>query len=404
MKQVLYVHEAPSVGQSLKRIIQGSRLDWDVSLASNGAQALEMMRQRPFDAVVCDLHLSDISGPQVLKQARDQYPQAIRLAFSNTVNKELTMEVTKYAHQFVASPADPEEIIVVLQRAFLLGASFPQENLKKLISRLNKLPSLPTLYTAIMEEIQSPQTSVEKVGTIIERDPSMCAKILQMVNSAFFGVRQNITNPVQATSFLGVETIKDLALAMKLFAQFNSQILKELGMGSLWDHSAATALYARTIARHENQDKKMTGNSFTAGILHDIGKLVLTENFPKPYYDAIRRSISHAEVLQDAEKSVFGVSHAEVGAYLLGIWGLPDKVIEAVAYHHQPMKAMTSGFSALTAVHAANYLDHQLHPRNVQSRMRRLDMEYLQRIGLSGHEIQWEQSCLDADNSNKVEG
>ncbi len=393
MKRILFVEGEPGLGAALVRVLQSSRLEWEVDLVNSGSQAIDAIEFKPYEALICAINLADIPGLQVLKAARDISPQTLRIALASTVYREMGIEAAKYAHQIIIVPTEAEEVVSILQRAFILEAPFVQDDLKKIIARLNKLPSLPALYVAIMEEVQSQHTSVERIGAIIERDPGMSAKILQIVNSAFFGLKQTISNPVQATSFLGVETIRDLALSMSIFAQFNSQLIKELGLGMLWDHSTTTGFFARTIAHIENQSKNITGDAFTAGILHDVGKLILAENLPRQYYTALRLASSKNKPQFEAEREVFGVSHAEVGAYLLGIWGLPDGVVDTVAYHHTPAKYDSHIYLPLIAVHVANTLDHHLHPRNAQSRVRGFDMDYLTRLGLSSHLPVWEEEC-----------
>ncbi len=393
MKRILFVDDDPNVRQGLKRMLYSMRLDWEIEFAESGSQGLELMRHKSYDALVCDMRMPGLSGLDTLKIVSELYPQTIRFVLSGMVDHETSLQVTEFAHQFLTKPCEAKVLISTLQRAFAVGGSINQDGLKKLISRLKKLPSLPSLYTNIIEEIQSPQTSLERIGAIIERDPSMCAKVLQLVNSAFFGMKQNIVDPIQATSFLGVDIIKDLVLSINVFSQFNPQLIRRLGIGALWDHSTLVGVYAKTIAKAESQTKDILGFAFTAGVLHDIGKLVLAENMPAEYASALRTSARNGVALYETEKEIFGATHAQVGAYLLGIWGLAASVVEAIEYHHTPMEIPGTSFSAATSVYAANTIDHRLHTRSWARKKQGIQLEYLEKLGLKDHYSQWETSC-----------
>jgi putative nucleotidyltransferase with HDIG domain len=207
----------------------------------------------------------------------------------------------------------------------------------------------------IMEEVESPSASLEHIGTIISQDPAMSAKILQLVNSPFFGLSRLVANPSQAATLLGIDIIRGLVLCIDVFSQFNSSTLDKLGISLLWDHSIRTASYAKKIAHYENADKKTVDYAFIGGVLHDIGKLVLADNLPVQYYSALSTSSRKEIELYVAENDIFGTTHSQIGAYLLGLWGLPQPIIEAVAFHHSPLDCPIKIFNGLTATHAANY-------------------------------------------------
>jgi putative nucleotidyltransferase with HDIG domain len=221
----------------------------------------------------------------------------------------------------------------------------------------------------------------------------MTAKILQLVNSAFFGIRRRIASPIDAASYLGLETIQSLVLSVQAFSQFDSARSGGLSVERIWSHSMMTAAMAKRIAGLEQAHKGMMDEAFTAGLLHDIGRLVLGSSLPEEYQTAVAHSGEEEGRLCEYESQELGATHAEVGAYLLGLWGLPDSIVEAVALHHRPRDAAQTAFSLLTAVHAAEAMEPKLGPHAGNANAGALDMEYLQNIGLTGRADAWREDC-----------
>jgi HD-like signal output (HDOD) protein len=210
----------------------------------------------------------------------------------------------------------------------------------------------------------------------------MSAKLLQLVNSSFFGLSTRVASTVRAVNLLGIETIKTLVLSVKIFSEFDRPGMPSVS--TLWDHSLLTGMIARSIATQEDLAQNQIDEAFTAGLLHDIGKLILLDKLPERYTDIIQMSGDDKRPIWEAEQTVLGTSHAQVGAYLLGIWGLSGSLVEAVGYHHCPGKCWSGGFSTLTAVHLADCAEHQSRG---ESNRDRLDMDYLEKLGISSDRL-----------------
>jgi HD-like signal output (HDOD) protein len=244
------------------------------------------------------------------------------------------------------------------------------------------------LYHRIVHELRDPNVDLMRIGDIIAQDQAMTAKILQLVNSAFFGLSRRICDPKDAVVQLGVEMIKSLVLAIHVFSegQLNSNTKSE--MTALHQHSLNVALFSRTIFELEEQPKGLVGTAFTAGLLHDMGRLVMLINFSDIWQQNAICASNHAVSLLDAEKAAFGVNHSEIGAYLLGIWGLPSALVDAAMFHHNPLPCARRGFSPLTAVHVANVIasNPQISLTNLQAQ---LDVKYLAEIGMSERVPVW---------------
>jgi putative nucleotidyltransferase with HDIG domain len=241
----------------------------------------------------------------------------------------------------------------------------------------------------MVEALQSPDCPIEQIGEIISGDPALTASILKLVNSAFFGFAREVSSVVEAIQMLGVGVIRSLALCVELFSRFDGVVFKECSVDLIWNHSFQTAILARNIVRREGHDEKMMETAFTAGLLHDVGKLVLAANVPVRYREVVSQARDRNCSLFVVEHEVFQATHAEVGAYLLGIWGLPTALVEAVAFHHTPGASADTGFSALTAVHAANVLCQGSGACTTDTAHTPVDLEYLARLGLKDRMPVW---------------
>jgi HD-like signal output (HDOD) protein len=248
---------------------------------------------------------------------------------------------------------------------------------------------LPSIYTEIMDELQSPNASIRKVGEIVAKDVGMTAKILQIVNSAFFGLRRHVADPAQAASFLGVDTLKSLVLSAHIFSQLDNVKIEGFCLETLWNHSAVTGALAKRIAAAEDCPEQTRDHALMAGLLHDAGKLVFAANRPVGYGKVLAAAGGDGLEIWEAERQALRNSHAEVGAYLFGLWGLPDPIVEAVAFHHCPRKCAGLSITPLTAVHAANAIAHEHDPRWRNSQVSRLDEDYLGQLGLIDRIPKW---------------
>jgi HD-like signal output (HDOD) protein len=241
-----------------------------------------------------------------------------------------------------------------------------------------------------MEELRSPDASINKVGQIIVKDLGMTTKILQLVNSAFFGIPRHISSPEQAASLLGLDTVKALVLTLGVFSKFEKTKLPGFSIKKLWTHSIACGAYSKEIAKAENIENDVIDDAFMAGLLHDVGKLVLASSFSDKLIEVINLSRDPKLNFYESEYQILGTTHAEVGAYLLGLWGLPNPIIEAVAFHHRPHNFPGENFNPLAAVHVANALEHEKNTTSAdKNRNTRLDHEYLGKLGLNDHLDTW---------------
>lgn len=380
-RRILFVDDEPNVLQGLQRMLRSMRNEWDMHFAGSGEEALCKLEEVPFDVIVSDMRMPGMNGAELLKEVARRHPNVVRIVLSGHLDREYILQLVTTTHQHLAKPCDAETIKDTVNRACALRDLLASKELGAVVSRIRSLPSLPSLYMRIIEVLQSDDPSLQKIGEIVSEDIAMSAKVLQLVNSSFFGIARRISNPVQAVMFLGLETVKALVLSVQIFAKWENSQLKGFDIEWLWHHSMTTGAVAKRLAETEQLPTHEADKAFTAGLLHDVGKLILAASLPDTYQKALAASKAQRIPLWQAEEEVFGTSHAEVGAYLLGLWGLPTSIVEAVAWHHRPSLCPARTFCPLTTVHVANALWHQA-PSNREDSVSVLDTALIESMGL----------------------
>ena len=321
------------------------------------------------------------------------FPKTLRFVVCDSSEADITNNCIQSPPVVLARSCDAEEFATTLERAFRIDSWAGSESLQKLVARMERLPSVPVLYNQVVNELAKPEGSIQFIGLLISKDPAMTAKILQMINSAVFGLPRQITDPVEAVLYLGVERTKSLILLASVFLHFDKDACPGFSHERLWQHSLAVGAFGRTIALPQTKDPKLAEMAYTAGLLHDVGKLFLAANLPETYSQVLdqaqRRKISEREV----ELEVFDASHAELGAAVLGAWGLPLPILEAIAWHHSPSASEDDTFSALTAVHAANAVEREKVLHKNGRAVSQMDSAYLTRIHLIKQRNVWRGAC-----------
>ena len=399
-KRILFVDDEPMVLKGLQRTLRKMRSEWDMVFASSGKEALEILDQQALDVIVSDLKMPEMDGTRLLTEVKNRFPNVVRIILSGHLEHEMTLQSVQYAHQNLSKPCDAKVLKQTLAKLFALRDILADEALKEIVSQIESLPSLPSIYSEIIDEMQCEDPSIKKVGDIISQDPSMTAKILQVVNSVFFGLSRKISSPQEAVLLLGLETIKALVLSVKIFAEFSQKKFSWFNIDELFNHSMSVSSYAKTIIKTEKMGADLINYSLMAGLLHDLGKLILATNFQEPYKAVLSRAKESEQQLWELEYEAFGTSHAEVGAYLMGLWNLETPIIEAIAFHHSPANSMSQNMGLLTAVHIGNAIEHNGHASNNGNSDLKCDGQYLDDLGITGRISQWRQVCSELTERN----
>jgi putative nucleotidyltransferase with HDIG domain len=394
-KRILFVDDEPLVLNGLQRTLRKMRDVWDITFVSSAREALAILEHNSMDVIISDMKMPEMDGSQLLAEVKQRHPHIVRLILSGHVEQETTLHSIQFAHQCLSKPCDVELLKQTLAKLFSLRDILSDDAIKKIVSQIESLPSLPSIYTEIMAEMQSDDPSIKNMGAIIGRDVSMTAKILQVVNSVFFGLPQRIGNPQQAVMLLGLEAIKSLVLSVKIFSEFNQKEYSWFNIDAIFNHSISVSTYAKAIVKCEQMHQDLINYSLMAGLLHDLGKLILATNFKDTYRQVLTESRNSDHKLWELEHETFGTSHAEIGAYLMGLWNLENPIIEAIAFHHCPSKSVSSQLELLTAVHVANALVHEEDASQDQEMKLQYDPEYLDRLGVSDRITEWRRVCRE---------
>ena len=383
--RVLFVDDEPNILSGLRRILRGQRREWDMNFVESGQLALEAFHEDPCDVIVSDMKMPGMNGAELLSKIQDKYPATIRIALSGETDSNMIYRCVQHAHQYLAKPCDAEALVSAVQRAFTLRELVHDNKLEEVVADMTSLPSMPEQYQKIMEEMQSDDPSLQKVGQIIETDVAMSAKILQLVNSAFFGLARHLSSPAEAAMYLGVDVLKSLVLTTGVFSQFEKDNIDAAALKRIWDSSNEVGPLAKEIATQQSDQSVVSDYALMGGLMADIGKLVIASNYPDKFR-AIEQGIADSGKRDfEVEQEVIGHSHCDIGAYLVGLWGLPNPVVECVAYHHSPMSCVASGFSALTAVHVAEAIVSSHGDESLPH----LDTDYVEKLGLADKIPAW---------------
>jgi HD-like signal output (HDOD) protein len=369
---------------------------WEVTSVANGNAALAAMEQ-PQDVVVADLDLDEIDGVEFLNGVQATYPKTTRFILACEADRERMVKQVMGTHRFLGKPLDRSTLKNAIEGALALESWIPTNSIRELTGRIRTLPTIPTLYLEVQAALRSPDTTTDQVGAIIAKDMAMTTKLLQVLNSACFGLSRKITNPTEAVGILGFETVSSMVMTIKLLSQYDKVKPVYFSIDRLWRHSTEVARSAKQIALWQTDDAALAEMAFTAGLMHDIGKVVLAANFDEQYRGAQSLARKQGMELWEVEKEIFGATHGEIGAYLLGLWGMPLDLLEVAALHHYPTRSLSKNFTALTAVHVANALEREISADQDGLPVSKLDESYLAEIGVLENVPDWRAAVSKRD-------
>ncbi len=340
-RRILLVDDDKDVLTTLRGLLWKLRDEIEVVFALGGETALDELTKGDFDVVVSDMVMPGMDGATLLQRVRDEYPDIVRISLSGYAEQEVGFRALPVAHQFLGKPCNAETFRNVINRACRLCALLSDRSLRQALGSVDHLPSLPAVYHELMRAMAQPYVSARTLAKIFEKDPALCAKLLQLVNSACFGPVKYVTRIDQAVAYLGIQLIKNLVLTVNVFAAFDKATSKcGISFEALQEHSLMTARLASRLTSDPNRSQE----AFTAGLLHDIGIVALELCAPEG---------------SDNHNIDASTTHASAGAYLLGLWGLPYPTVEAVAFHHQPELVNETTFDLTWMVHVADGLVHE---------------------------------------------
>ena len=388
--RILCIDDDKDVLEAYTNALASHAGEWEVERFTNPDEALIAIENSSADVVVASYKLSEHDGIDFLKQAARLKPDSQRFIAAAEEDKDKVEAGLGSIYQYLPKPCSPDRLITEIQRCLAIDTWLGNDKIKQLVAKMGEFPSLPPMYLKVVNALNSRNASTDQIGHAISGDIAISAKLLQVVNSSYYGFEEKISDITQAVGILGIEAVKNLVLAIQVFGKLGRSPDQKALTDQLWHHSMSVAVAAKRIARYETGKDKLAEEAYTAGLLHDLGKLVMINAAPEDFDKARALAKKQSLPAWQAEKATFGCNHAETGAYVLARWGMPAAVVEAVALHHEPYNTSGTSFSSLSAVHVANALVWERKPGDQPSPDAKPDEDFLAEIGRAASWETWQ--------------
>jgi putative nucleotidyltransferase with HDIG domain len=375
-KRILFVDDSPDTFVDLQEALASTGSAWHVEHAPGGDAALAALERAPVDVLVAEDQMGAMDGVTLLTRVRDLHPTTIRMILSATTKPGLA---TIVSHRFLSKPCNVGELAVLIKRSCALHERTGEVEAFRKTMATTALPSRPGVYMELNRVLADPDWQPHQVSAVLERDVAMSAKVLQLANSALFGLTSTVTSVRDAVMYLGVDTIRSLSLTAEAFGKVAPRGASDFSLDQFQAHAMLVARIAASILPAGRAQQE----AVTAALLHDIGKLVLVSDGGRRWAQLNERARERQVPVHVVEQETDGVTHAAVGAHLLSLWGLPDPIVEAVAHHHDPSSVDGLAFDGVAAVHIANGLANEIVPvPDGVASPAGLDVELIDRLGV----------------------
>jgi HD-like signal output (HDOD) protein len=343
---VMFVDDEMLILNGLKRTFY--KCGWTILLAISGEMALDKLKNHPIDLVVTDMRMPHMDGAQLLEKISVLYPHIVRIILSGFADQEAAKRASFVAHQWFNKPCEPEVLEQTISNIFSIRQSLPNIEIQKLVGKIKSLPSPPKIYMKLNTLLGDKTIDMKEISAVIANDPSLVAKILQLTNTSFFSNGKQLNNLTEAITRLGVDLVCAIVVAAETYTQ-----LEEIPGYSIEDeqtHCLITAKFAATMV-----EPALKQETILVGLLHNIGKFILSKVSPETMHDYIKQRVTGDENIS-LEHDLFQADHVQLAGYLLHLWNFSYKLIENIVHHHQPEKLIGKEFGSGTAVYIASRL------------------------------------------------
>ena len=375
--------------------------NWDLFSFDDPDSLTSMMQTTPCDAVMVSSSVKDYIGISLLRKIQHARPDILRFQLGSKLEtpKELSHKL-ELTHRIFPDVSDLDTITQTIEYLIKVTRLINRPVLKHFINQQTKLPATPRIFNALTQELNSDTTDAKKIGEIVEQDPALSAKIIQLVNSSYFGLPRHISNITEAVAIIGIRMLRGLALSSQISNTYPAhKNWKYFSFEKVNQRSLLVARLARDICQDAGVDKGIAEQAFLAGLLHDIGILVMASQDPAAYLKILQYAVKEEKPIYSAERKILGVYHGEVGAALMALWNIPPLVVEAILFHPIPHLSEDHSFQPLTAVHVADALLPPIWHQKTAKMNSQLSESYLERIGHMGDLHRWK---LKASNYKQL--
>lgn len=395
MRKVLFVDDNQPLINSFKNYFEKIPKNWAPIYHTDPLKAMDLLIFGDIDIIITDIHMPNMNGVKLLEFVKKEHPDVIRIAISGEEDTPEILAQAKNAHRYIQKPVDLNALRELIERVSTLSEIIPNSDTRKIVASLECIPTTPKVYRELLSELNSEDSSLKHISEIVSEDPALTAGLLKIVNSAFFNLPNEITSVQQAVTLLGLEIVKGVLFSVEMVRTFSIDEEKTFSINDIVEHSLLVANFTKTILEHEHVNRAIIEKTFITAILHDIGELVFAYALPERYRTIIEVSRSFEQTLARLEMQVLGSTHAEAGAYLLGLWGLPDDIVSAIAHHHTPAKASGTAAAILATMHAADYICCKLFPEFRLGGEEHIEISFLKKLKIHQRLDKWEELCRE---------
>jgi HD-like signal output (HDOD) protein len=397
MKRRIYlVDDQTPVLETAVLILRTIDPDWEIVGFNDPTKALAAIKANAPDLVLTDQAMPGMQGSQLLEEVRTLSPTTIRVIMSGYVSLNKLSLITS-AHQYIAKPFDTMKLRELMRRSFAAQERITDKGLQTIATSLRSIPSLPQVYHSLLAQLENHRNAVSEIAKMVAEDAGLSIKVLQLANSPLFGHEEMVTTPKEAVMCLGTDMLAAVVLSQSLFRHYQSVTHPEMDVRRIWNHCWETAYFAQHICREKKLSAKVAGEALLAGLMHEIGRFVLIDNFADRYQWACDDARQTKMPLMPCLQAAFKTTPFQISAYLLELWGLPDPVIVAIAAQDDPTAAQPPGFSLNAALYIADHLACRRAPPDLFPPSP-WDMDYLKSIGSVDDIANWEKMSFENRN------
>ncbi|PXF30269.1 hypothetical protein WH50_16135 [Pokkaliibacter plantistimulans] len=394
-KRVLLVDDDPLILSSLRRALRKKQESWEISFVQSGPVALALMkREEPFDVIVTDMRMPVMDGVGLLRRVVERFPGVARIVLTGYAESDDIAIAAELAHQCLAKPCDIDTLVEAINQACQVQEMMSNPCLREVMGGIGNLPAVPSICQKLQAMLQDADVTVRDVASLIESDMGISSRLLRIVNSGFTGQTRTIDTVHDAVVRLGMQHVNDWVLVCHMMHELEQHHWQRYSFENLRRRSVAVGKFARHMALQIGLPKAVADQIMMGGLLHDLGMFLLAARMPEAYAEAFILCERQGMSLHDAEQQVLGVSHGEVGAYLLGLWRFPAAIVEMVLRHHCDKGYDSCSIDVVLVSIADALLPPLLHDVNY-ALSARLNEQDLAAAGLLEHFKTWQEQAAE---------